>query len=226
MIVSMAIDVLPVLRSPMISSRWPRPMGVMASMTLMPVCSGSLTGWRSTMPGAWISMRRMVSAGDRPLAVDGLAQGVDDPAEEPVADGDRQDAPGGADRLAFLDVRRIAEDDGADRVLVEVEGEAEQAPVELEELVDHGVGQSRHAGDAITDLGDVADLLGLEGRREAVQALAEGGGDVVGSNRQVGHGRVLLKAGGRATGTREAGQDGGECCRLSRYRRYGRPLPR
>ena len=50
--------VLPVLRSPMTSWRWPRPMGVMASMDLMPVCSGSPTGWRPVMPGAWISMRR------------------------------------------------------------------------------------------------------------------------------------------------------------------------
>ena len=112
----------------MISSRWPRPMGVMASMTLMPVCSGSLTGWRSTMPGAWISMRRMRLGGDRALAVDRLAQGVDDPAEQPVAHGDRQDAPGGVDRLALLDVADVAEDDGADRVLVEVEGQAEHAP--------------------------------------------------------------------------------------------------
>ena len=38
----MATVVLPVLRSPMISSRWPRPIGVMASMALMPVCRGSL----------------------------------------------------------------------------------------------------------------------------------------------------------------------------------------
>ena len=36
--------------------------------------------------------------------------------------------------------RRVAEDDGADRVLVEVEGQAEQAPVELEQLVDHASG--------------------------------------------------------------------------------------
>jgi hypothetical protein len=46
MIVSIAIVVLPVLRSPMISSRWPRPIGVIESMALMPVCSGSCTGLR------------------------------------------------------------------------------------------------------------------------------------------------------------------------------------
>ncbi len=57
-IVSTATVVLPVLRSPMISSRWPRPIGVIASMALMPVCSGSCTGLRPVMPGACTSRRR------------------------------------------------------------------------------------------------------------------------------------------------------------------------
>jgi hypothetical protein len=39
--------VLPVWRSPMISSRWPRPIGTIASMALMPVCIGSCTDLRS-----------------------------------------------------------------------------------------------------------------------------------------------------------------------------------
>ena len=55
MIVSIAMAVLPVPRSPMISSRWPRPIGIIASMALMPVCSGSFTGCRTMMPGAMIS---------------------------------------------------------------------------------------------------------------------------------------------------------------------------
>ena len=59
--------VLPVLRSPMISSRWPRPIGVIASIDLMPVCSGSPTGWRPMMPGAWISMRRSCVPVSSPL---------------------------------------------------------------------------------------------------------------------------------------------------------------
>src|SRR5215213_2738417 len=57
-IVSMATLVLPVLRSPMMSSRWPRPIGIMASMALMPVWRGSCTGLRPVMPGAWTSRRR------------------------------------------------------------------------------------------------------------------------------------------------------------------------
>ena len=133
----------------------------MASIDLMPVCSGSCTGLRPVMPGAWISMRRGQVAVEGALAVDGLAEGVDDPAEQAVADGDRQDAPGGLDGRALLDggdLLAVAEDDGADRVLVEVQGEAEGAALELEQLVDGGVGQARHAGDAVADLEDAADL--------------------------------------------------------------------
>src|SRR5262245_45488523 len=72
MIVSTATVVLPVLRSPMMSSRCPRPMGVMASMALMPVCSGSCTGWRPMMPGAWISRRRSCTPTSGPLSSTGL----------------------------------------------------------------------------------------------------------------------------------------------------------
>ena len=67
MIVSSAIAVLPVWRSPMISSRWPRPIGIIASIALMPVCSGSFTGWRSITPGALNSMLRNLSAPIGPL---------------------------------------------------------------------------------------------------------------------------------------------------------------
>ena len=75
MIVSMQMAVLPVRRSPMINSRWPRPMGVMASMALMPVCSGTLTGWRPATPGASISTGRRseVTSGGPPSS--GLPSG-------------------------------------------------------------------------------------------------------------------------------------------------------
>jgi len=38
---SIATAVLPVWRSPMISSRWPRPIGTSASIAFNPVCTGS-----------------------------------------------------------------------------------------------------------------------------------------------------------------------------------------
>ena len=57
----MAKDVLPVLRSPIINSRWPRPIGTRASIALIPVCNGSETDLRSMTPGALTSTGRVLS---------------------------------------------------------------------------------------------------------------------------------------------------------------------
>ncbi len=75
MIVSIAIAVLPVWRSPMISSRWPRPIGIIASIALMPVWSGSVTGWRWTTPGALNSAGRVSVVAMSPLPSSGLPSG-------------------------------------------------------------------------------------------------------------------------------------------------------
>ena len=143
MIASIATVVLPVLRSPMISWRWPRPIGVIASIDLMPVCIGSCTGLRPMMPGAWISTRRCDAADDLAATVDRLAERVDDTTEQRVADGHAEDATGGLDGLAFFDAVGIAEHDGSDRLLVEVQGETDSAVLEFEQLVDRAIGQGR-----------------------------------------------------------------------------------
>src|SRR5258707_14558087 len=56
MMVSTAPAVLPVWRSPMISSRCPRPTGTMASIAFKPVCTGCDTAWRAITPGATFSI--------------------------------------------------------------------------------------------------------------------------------------------------------------------------
>ena len=56
----------------------------------------------------------------------------------------------------------VAEHDGADGLLVEVEGQADGAVLELEQLVDRRAGQAGDPGDAVADLGDPADLLDLD----------------------------------------------------------------
>src|SRR5579875_3648044 len=120
-IVSIRIAVLPVERSPMISSRWPRPTFVIASMALIPVWSGSLTGWRATPPGA-------------------------------------------PRRLALADLLPLAEQRRPDVVLLEVEGQPDDAVLQLEHLHRHRVLQPVDAGDAVADLQDGADLgeVGLD----------------------------------------------------------------
>ena len=46
----------------MMSSRWPRPIGIIASIAFRPVWSGSVTGWRNTTPGALRSRGISVSS--------------------------------------------------------------------------------------------------------------------------------------------------------------------
>ena len=103
MIVSIAIAVLPVWRSPMISSRWPRPIGMSASIALMPVWTGVSTDLRTMTPGAIRSTGRVFVDGDRALVVERPAERVDDAAEQRLADRDLDDAAGRLDRVAFLD---------------------------------------------------------------------------------------------------------------------------
>ena len=75
MIVSIAIAVLPVWRSPMISSRWPRPIGIRASTALMPVWTGVSTDLRVMTPGAMRSTGRVFVRGMSPLPSSGLPSG-------------------------------------------------------------------------------------------------------------------------------------------------------
>src|SRR3954447_6869803 len=75
MIVSIAIAVLPVWRSPMMSSRWPRPIGIIESTALSPVCIGSSTGWRWTTPGALNSAGRVSEVLMSPLSSSGRPSG-------------------------------------------------------------------------------------------------------------------------------------------------------
>src|SRR5206468_1593458 len=96
---------------------------------------------------------------DVALAVERAAERVDDPAEERITDGDRQDGAGAAYLLALLDVLRVAEDDAADLAHVEVERDAEDPALELEQLVRHGGVQALDPGDAVTGFGDDTDLV-------------------------------------------------------------------
>ena len=67
MMASMATAVLPVWRSPMISSRWPRPTGTMESIDFRPVCIGWSTDLRAITPGATFSITSVILALIGPL---------------------------------------------------------------------------------------------------------------------------------------------------------------
>src|SRR5271154_4001781 len=102
-IASSATAVLPVCRSPMISSRWPRPIGISASIAFSPVCTGSCTDLRGVMPGGFPSPRP--------------------PAPHRHVD----DRAGPRDGVAFADLLVVAEDHHADIVGFQVQRHAAQA---------------------------------------------------------------------------------------------------
>ena len=110
---------------------------------------------------------------DRPLAVDGVAQRVDDAPDECHAGRDRDHAPGRLDRVAFLDLGLVAEDDGADVVLLEVQCDARGATRKLEQLVHHALVEAVDARDAVTDLEDRADVRLLHLALEAFDLLLQ-----------------------------------------------------
>ena len=156
--VSSATAVLPVWRSPMISSRWPRPIGISASIALRPVGIGSCTDLRGMMPGALTSTRARRVGIDRALAVDRIAERVDDAAEQFLADRHVDDGAGALDRLAFLDVAVGAEDDDADIVGFEVQRHAADAVLELDHFAGLDIVEAVDAGDAVADRQNLADL--------------------------------------------------------------------
>jgi len=136
-------------------------MGVIESMTLMPVWTGVSTFCRVMTPGATTSTARNSFEIDLALAVERATERVNDPADELRADAGLHDPTRGADHAAFLDARVIAEDDRAHGVLFEVEREPEDVLAEVEELGGHAAREPVDPGDAVADLNDRADVGGL-----------------------------------------------------------------
>ncbi len=119
---------------------------------------------------------------DRTLAVNRLAERVDDAAEHLVADGNRDDAPGALHLVPFLDLLEVAQQHRADALLLEVQRDAEHPVRELEHLAGHRALEAVHARDAVADGDDGADFRDVDGRREAADLVANEFGDFVRSD--------------------------------------------
>ncbi len=105
---------------------------------------------------------------DRALAVDRVAERVDDASDEPHAGRHRDHAAGGLDDVAFLDRGLVAEEHRADVVLFEAQRQSGHAVRELEQLAHHAVIEAVHASDAVPDREDGADVGGLHRAFEAL----------------------------------------------------------
>src|ERR1039458_5894741 len=151
--VSIAMAVFPVCRSPKINSRCPRPIGISASTTFSPVCKGTTTGPRSIMGGAgrstgrrwapatgafpagwWLDRQALVSR-HRAFAVERFAQRVDHPSQQTVSHRYVHDPAGAFDFVARVQILIFAEQDHADFILSHAERNAQQIATESHQFL-------------------------------------------------------------------------------------------
>ena len=105
--------------------------------------------------------RTRLCARDGALAIERTPERVDDATDELGTDRGLDDAAGRLDLAALLDAGVLAEDDRADGVLFQVEGEAEDVVAEVQELGGHAVREAVDARDAVADLDDGAHVHGF-----------------------------------------------------------------
>ncbi len=119
---------------------------------------------------------------ERALAVDGLADGVDHPAQQPLANGHLRDSAGALDLHAFLDLGEVAQNDGPDVVFLQVEGHPEDALPEIEQLAEHGLFEPVDTGDAVADLEHRPHMGDAELGLVMLDLFLDDGADLVGPN--------------------------------------------
>ena len=125
----------------------------------MPVWSGGVDVLALDHAGGDALDRPGLVGRDRTLAVDRLAEGVDHAADQRVADRHRGDPAGGADLVALFDLGVLTDDEDADGVLFQVEGQADGVRSwELDQLTGHDLAQAVDVGDAVADADDRADV--------------------------------------------------------------------
>ena len=133
---------------------------------------------------------------DRCTAVERVPEGIDDAADQRVPDRDTRNLAGAADGLPFLDELPVAEERRADVVLLEVEGDAADAVLELEQLERDGVLEAVDAGDAVADLQHSAHLCEVGLDVVLLDPLLEDRGDLFWSEAQSASSFRFLSAGG------------------------------
>ena len=175
----------------MISSRWPRPIGISASMALMPGLDRRVDALAGDDAGGDPLDRAGLRRRDRALVVERAAQRVHDAARAaPAPTGTSTTRPVVLTVSPSLMRGRVAQDDRADGLLLQVQGHAHDAAGKLEQLGRERALEPVDLGDAVADLDDRADVARLRGRVEVVDRGLDDADDLVGSD-----GHSVLRSG-------------------------------
>src|SRR6202000_1643297 len=119
---------------------------------------------------------------DRTLAVDRIAERVDDAAEQALADRRVHDRAGTLDGLAFLDLAVAAEDHDTDVVGFEVQRHAAGAVFELDHLAGLDVVEAVDAGNAVADGQHLSDFGNFSLLAEILELVLEDRGNFRGAD--------------------------------------------
>ncbi len=166
----------------MISSRWPRPIG-MSEFDRLQSGRHRLVHRLARNDAGRLDVDAHALVGlDRALAVDRIAERVDHAAEQALADRHVDDGAGALDGLAFLDLAVVAEDHDADVVDFEVERHAADAVLELDHLAGLHVVEAVDAGDAVADRQHLADFGDLGLLAEILDLVFQDRGDFCGAD--------------------------------------------
>src|SRR5579885_776806 len=150
MMVSSAIAVFPVWRSPMISSRCPRPIGIIESMAFRPVAMGSRTGWRSMTPGAIRSSAINFVVLIGPLSSMGCPREFTTRPTSASPTGTLMMRPVRF-FVALADLGVISEQHHAALVFFQVHGQSGHPMRKLEQFARHDLVETVHAGNAVAE---------------------------------------------------------------------------
>ena len=119
---------------------------------------------------------------DRTLAVDGVAEAVNNAAQQLFAHRHIDDGAGALDRIAFFDATVVAENHGADVVGFKVQGHALEAARKLDHLTGLDVIETVNAGDPVTNREHLAHFGGFGLGAEVGDLLLENCGNFRGTD--------------------------------------------
>merc|ERR1712141_69144 len=136
-------------------------------------------------------------AGDGTLAINGVAESINNTAQDLGTHGDVHNSSGSLDNISLLDELVITEDDNTNVVRLQVEGHPLQSGAELHHLLGLDVLEAIDTGDTVSNGEDTAGLLQVDSGGGRQNSLLQDGGDLSGSSL----GGINLGGRGQLTGS-------------------------